>query len=100
VCKITWSYVEINLVYEEELSVSWYPVSIDCQTSILKVHEIEVSWYIAHLSFVKFILFLFENRGRNIVCQSRIRVNQVIIFMKNDFVFLSAEKPPDRGNMA
>jgi len=49
---------------------------------------------------VKFILFLFENGGRNIVCQSRIRVNQVIIFMKNDFVFLSAEKPPDRGNMA
>ena len=49
---------------------------------------------------MKFILFLFENGGRNIVCQSRIRVNQVIIFMKNDFVFLSAEKPPDRGNMA
>jgi len=87
VCKITWSYVEIKLVYEEELSVSLYPVSIDCQTTILKVHKIEVCRYIAQLSFVKFILFVFENGGRNIVCQSRIRVNQVIIFMKNDFIF-------------
>jgi len=87
VCKITWSYVKINLLYEEELSVSLYPVSIDCQTTILKVHKIEVHRYIAQLSFVKFILFLFENGGRNIVCQSRIRVNQVIIFMKNDFIF-------------
>jgi hypothetical protein len=100
VCKITWSYVEINLVYEEELSVSWYPVSIDCQTTILKVHKIKVNRYIAQLSFVKFILFLFENGGINIVCQSNIRVNQVIIFMKNDLIFLSAEKPPDGGNMA
>jgi hypothetical protein len=99
-CKITWAYVEINLVYEEELSVSWYPVSIDCQTTILKVHTIEVSRYITQLSFVKFVQFLFENGGRNIVCQSRIRVNQVIIFMKNDFMFLSAEKPSDRGDMA
>jgi len=62
VCKITWSYVEINLVYEEELSVSWYP---DCQTTILKVHKIEVCRYIAQLSFVKFILFLFESEGGN-----------------------------------
>jgi len=65
-----------------------------------KVNKIEVSRYIAHLNFVKFILFLFENGGRNIVCQSSIRVNQVIIFMKNDFMFLSAEKPPDRSNMS
>jgi len=82
------------------LSVSWYPVSIDCQTTILKVHKIEVSRYVAHLSYAKFILFHFEDGGINIVCHSSIRVNQVIIFMKNDFIFLSAEKPPDRGNMA
>lgn len=74
-------------------------VSIDCQITILKVHKMEVSRYIAQLSFVKFILFLFESGGINIVCQSSIRVNQVIIFMKNDFIFLSAEKPPDIGNM-
>jgi len=64
-CKITWSYVEINLVYEEELSVSWYPVSINCQTTILKVHKIEVCRYIAQLSFVKFILFISENGDGN-----------------------------------
>jgi hypothetical protein len=70
------------------------------QTTVLKVHKIEVSRYIAQLSIVKFILFLFEDGCRSIVCQPSIRVNQVIIIMKNDFIFLSAEKPPDRGSMA
>lgn len=70
-----------------------------CRLSDHSIKSYETSEQVYSLSKYLYVSVCFSGRKGNILCQSGIRVNQVLMFMKEHSVFLCAEKPPDRGNI-